>query len=205
MRNVCSSALGVMVIAFCLPVLVAAQSDQPPISNQPLPGQQGGLQSQMSSENLSPEAQAKLIKKIQSAIIKLPYYGSAFDNIEFILQGRTVILQGQVVRSSLKPDAERAVKKVEGVEKVVNNIEVLPPGPLDDRVRREVYNAIYNYGPFFQYAQNPNKPILIIVKAARVTLQGVVNTEADKNLAGLRANQVPGVLSVTNNLRVAKP
>src|SRR5581483_2407138 len=109
--------------------------------------------------------------------------------------------EGQVARSSLKPDAERAVKKIEGVEKVVNNIEVLPPSPMDDQIRRAVREAIYNYGPLFKYANLPNPPIRIIVKSARVTLEGVVDTEADKGLCTMRANQVPSVLSVTNNLR----
>jgi hyperosmotically inducible periplasmic protein len=168
--------------------------------------QQSGANSQMSSENLSPQAQEKLIRKIQSAIIKLPYFG-VFDNIAFQLQGRTVILLGSVTseHSQTKQDAERAVKKVEGVQNVVNNIQVLPPGPLDARLRREVYNAIYNYGPLFIYSNDKNNPpIRIIVSAARVTLEGQVNTEADKNLCTIRANQVPGVLSVTNNLRVVK-
>jgi hyperosmotically inducible protein len=160
-------------------------------------------QSQASSD-LSPEAQQKLIKKIQSELLKLPNF-DVFDNINFILQGRTVILQGQVAHSNLKPDAERAVKRIEGVDKVVNNIEVLPPSPVDDRLRRQLYDAIYNYGPFFKYKNNQvNPPIRIIVKNSRVTLEGVVDNETDKNQATLRANQVPGVLSVTNNLRVVK-
>ena len=97
------------------------------------------------------------------------------------------------------------MKKIEGVEKVVNNIEVLPPSPLDDRLRRQVYNAIYDYGPLFKYKNNQvNPPIRIIVRNSRVTLEGVVDTETDKGLCTMRANQVPGVLSVTNNLRVVK-
>ncbi len=204
MRKTCCSVM-VLVTTFCLALLLAAKALPLPVPASSAAGQQGGAaQSQMSSETLSPEAQAKLIKKVQSALIKLPYFG-VFDNIDFRLQGRTVILQGQVLNSSLKPDAERAVKKIEGVEKVVNNIEVLPPGPLDDQVRRAVYNAIYSYGPLFKYSNNKvNPPIRIIVRGSRVTLEGVVDTETDKNLCTLRANQVPGVLSVTNNLRVVK-
>ena len=133
----------------------------------------------------------------------LPYYG-VFDNIGYILSGRTVTLTGQVVRQSLKPDAEYAVKKVEGVDKVINQIEILPPGPLDQRIREQVRRAIYSYGPLFKYANLPNPPIRIIVKGARVTLTGVVDTETDKNLCTMQANQVPDVLSVTNNLRVVK-
>ena len=158
----------------------------------------------MPNETLSSEAQAKLIKGVRHALIMLPYYG-VFDNLAFRLQGRTVILEGQVLTPTLKPDAERAVKKVEGVEKVVNNIEVLPPAPMDDQIRHAVFRAIYDYGPLFKYKNNPNPPIRIIVRNARVTLEGVVDTETDKGLCTLRANQVPSVLSVTNNLRVVKP
>jgi len=161
-----------------------------------------GTQSQMSSESLSPAAQAELVNKIRQALLKLPNFG-VFDNIGFRLQGRTVILEGQVANSINKPDAESAVKKIEGVDKVVNNIEVLPPNPSDERVRRQVYNAIYNYGPFFKYKNNPvNAPIRIIVKNGNVTLYGVVDTEDDKNAATIRVKQVPSVLGVTNNLQV---
>jgi hyperosmotically inducible protein len=204
MRNAYRSIL--VRMTFCLP-LAAIPAVALLIPPDAFFAQQGGTaSSQMSSESLSPEAQAKLIKKIQSAILKLPYFG-VFDNIAFQLQGRTVTLLGSVTseHSQTKQDAERAVKKVEGVEKVINNIEVLPPAPLDDRLRRQVYTAIYNYGPLFKYSNDKvNPPIRIIVKGSRVTLEGIVDTETDKNLCTLRANQVPGVLSVTNNLRVVK-
>src|SRR5579863_671528 len=160
--------------------------------------------SQMQTNSLSPEAEQKLAQKITRAIVMLPYYG-VFDSIGYNLHERTVTLTGQVMTSSLKPDAERAVKKVEGVDKVVNNIEVLPPGGLDMRLRKQVQAAIYGYGPFLKYANLPNAPIRIIVKNSRVKIDGVVDTETDKNVCTLRVNQVPDVLSVTNNLRVAKP
>jgi|SRR5271166_4617143 len=204
MCNAYSSIL--LLMTLCLPLLAASAVASPISPSGLLARQAGSAPSPMSSETMSPEAQAKLIKKVQSAILKLPYFG-VFDNIAFELQGRTVTLIGSVTseHSQTKQDAERAVKKVEGVEKVVNNIEVLPPGPLDDRLRRQVYSAIYNYGPLFKYSNDKvNPPIRIIVKNARVTLEGVVDTEADKNLCTLRANQVRDVLSVTNNLRVVK-
>lgn len=205
-KTFCS--LMVVVMTLCPAMLGAASPALSPSVASSVAGQQAGAgQSQMSSEALSPEAQQKLIKKIQSAIVKLPYL-DAFDNIAFELQGRTVILLGSVTsaHSQTKQDAERAVKKIEGVEKVVNNIEVLPPGPLDDRLRRQVYTAIYSYGPLFKYGNNKvNPPIRIIVRAGHVTLEGVVDNETDKNLCSLRANQVPGVIGpVTNNLRVVK-
>ncbi len=199
MRKTFSSAAA-LACTLCL-ILLAARGPSPAFAQQ-----NGAAPSQMSSENLSPQAQAKLIKKVQSAILKLPYFG-VYDNIAFQLQGRTVILLGSVTseHAQTKQDAERAVQKVEGVDKVVNKIQVQSPGPIDERLRREVYNAIYNYGPLFKYSNDKvNPPIRIIVQNARVTLEGVVNTETDKGLCTLRANQVSGVLSVTNNLRVAK-
>ncbi len=193
--------LAVPALGVVLPTKMIAQA-------QPAAGQTQGDQqaagSQIQSEQLSQQAEAALAQKVVHAIVMLPYYG-VFDSIGYRLQGRTVTLTGQVLRSSLKPDAERAVKKVEGVDKVINNIEVLPPGPLDMNIREQVRQAIYTYGPLFKYANMPNPPIRIIVKNARVTLLGVVDTEADKNLCTMRVNQVRDVLSVTNDLRVVKP
>jgi hyperosmotically inducible protein len=119
------------------------------------------------------------------------------------VDGSTVTLLGQVTRPSLKSDAENAVKHIEGVEKVDNQIEVLPPSPMDDQLRIALFRAIYGYEPLQKYALGVQKPIRIIVKNGRVTLEGVVDSESDKNLVNLRANSVPGVFSVTNNLRVS--
>jgi len=121
------------------------------------------------------------------------------------MNGRTVILEGQVVKQVTRSDAENSVKHIEGVEKVVNNIEVLPPSPMDDRLRQRVYDAIYSYGPLFKYHGGAVPPIHIIVKGGKVTLDGVVDSETDKGLAGMRANQVPGTFEIINNLRVVKP
>jgi hyperosmotically inducible protein len=184
--------------------LAAAQSAQPAQSNQSVQSPPNAGTQTGSDDALTPQGQAKLVREIQHQLIMLPYYG-VFDNLAFRLQGRTVILEGQVLRSSLKPDAERAVKKVEGVEKVVNNIQVLPPGPMDNRLRQQVQQAIYDYGPLFKYKNLPNPPIRIIVRNGNVTLEGVVDTETDKGLVSMRVNQVSGVLNVTNNLRVVKP
>jgi hyperosmotically inducible protein len=181
-------------------VVAGAQSAQPPMSNQSMSNQPA----QAPSETLSPAAQAKIMQALNHALIMLPYYG-VFDNLVYQLDGRTVILTGQVTNPSLKPDAARAVKKVEGVEKVINNIEILPPSPMDQQIRERVKQAIYGgYGPLFKYSRNPNPPIRIIVKNARVTLEGVVDSEGDKNLCTLRVNQISSVMSVTNNLRVVK-
>jgi hyperosmotically inducible periplasmic protein len=109
---------------------------------------------------------------------------------------------GQVTRPTLKSDAERVVKDIEGVEQVTNNIEVLPLSPNDDRIRLAAYRAIYGQTALNRYALNAIPPIHIIVNNGKLTLEGVVANEGDKNIAGIQANSVPGVFSVTNNLRV---
>jgi hyperosmotically inducible protein len=108
------------------------------------------------------------------------------------------------VRPTLKSDAENVVKSVEGVSKVENQIEVLPVSPMDDQLRRALYRAIYNDAGLFRYGTSSVPSIHLIVKNGNVTLEGVVDNEADKNLANLRANQVPNVFSVKNNLKVVK-
>jgi hyperosmotically inducible protein len=95
------------------------------------------------------------------------------------------------------------VKHIEGVEKVNNQIEVLPTSPMDDRLRLDLYRAIYAYPALERYGLGVQKPIRIIVKSGHVTLEGIVDNEGDKNFAFMRANGVPGIFSVTNNLQVA--
>jgi hyperosmotically inducible periplasmic protein len=143
-----------------------------------------------------------LIKEVRHQLLLLPYY-SVFDNLSFRIEGDTVRLEGQVVRPTLKSDAEAAVKSIEGVGAVVNNIEVLPVSPIDDQLRRAVYRAIYADAVLSRYAYSAVPSIHIVVKNGNVTLEGVVDNESDKNLASLRANQVPNVFSVKNNLTVA--
>ncbi|MGA3087906.1 MAG: BON domain-containing protein [Terriglobales bacterium] len=149
----------------------------------------------------SAKAQERIIREVRHELLMLPYFG-VFDYIAFKVEGYNVALLGQVVRPTLKSDAENVVKRIEGVEKVDNQIEVLPPSPMDDRLRLTLYRAIYGYPALEKYALGVQKPIRIIVKNGRVTLEGVVDNDADKNLAGLRANSVPGIFSVTNNLQV---
>ena len=152
-------------------------------------------------EALSPDVEDRLIKEVRHKLVMLPYY-TVFDNLEYRVDGRTVTLVGQVTKPVLKSDAENAVKRIEGVDKVINNIEVLPPSSMDDRIRRQVYRAIYGYGPLVKYSNMAVPPIHIIVRNGRVALYGVVDSEMDKNLAGMRVSQVPGTFQVTNNLRV---
>jgi hyperosmotically inducible protein len=149
----------------------------------------------------SAKSQERIVREVRHELLMLPYFG-VFDNIAFKVDGNTVTLYGQVVRPSLKSDAENVVKHIEGVERVDNQIEVLPTSPMDDRLRLELYRAIYGYPALEKYALGVQKPIRIIVKNGHVTLEGVVDNETDKNLAFMRANSVPGIFGVTNNLRV---
>ena len=150
---------------------------------------------------LSARAQERIAREVRHELLMLPYFG-VFDNIAFKVEGSTVTLLGQVVRPTLKSDSENVVKHIEGVEKVDNQIEVLPVSPMDDGLRLRLYREIYGFPALEKYALGVQKPIRIIVKNGHVTLEGVVDNEADKNMAGLRANGVPGIFSVANNLRV---
>jgi hyperosmotically inducible periplasmic protein len=151
----------------------------------------------------SQKAVERIQKEVRHELIMLPYLG-VFDNLAYKVDGYNVTLLGQVTRPSLKSDAQNVVKKIEGVEMVNNQIEVLPPSPMDDRLRLKLYGAIYGYEPLQKYAMPVVKPIRIIVKNGRASLEGVVDNEGDKNLAGIRANSVPGLFSVKNNLVVVK-
>jgi hyperosmotically inducible periplasmic protein len=146
--------------------------------------------------------QAWLQNEVRHQLVMLPYL-TLFDNLEYRVDGSKVILSGQVVRPSLKDDAGRVVKNLEGVTGVENNIQVLPPSPMDDRIRRAEYRAIYGFADLWKYAVGALPPVHIVVDSGRVSLDGVVDNEADKNLIELRAKTVPGVFSVTNNLQVA--
>jgi hyperosmotically inducible periplasmic protein len=149
-------------------------------------------------------SQERITREVRHELLMLPWFG-VFDYIAFKVDGSTVTLLGDVARPTLKSDAENAVKHIEGVEKVVNQIEVLPPSPMDDRLRLELYRAIYGYPALEKYALGVQKAIRIIVKNGHVTLEGVIDNEGDKNLVTLRANGVPGIFSVDNNLQVVPP
>ncbi|HUI43244.1 MAG TPA: BON domain-containing protein [Terriglobia bacterium] len=146
----------------------------------------------------------RIAREVRHEIVMLPYL-DVFDYIAFRVEGTAVTLTGSVTNPTLKSDAGRAVKRIEGVEKVDNRIEVLPPSNMDSRLRLQEFRAIYGFPALEKYALSVIKPIRIIVKSGHVALEGVVDNNADKNLAGLRANAVSGVFSVTNNLQVVKP
>ncbi|MGI8961569.1 MAG: BON domain-containing protein [Bryobacteraceae bacterium] len=146
--------------------------------------------------------ESRIAHQVRHELVMLPYYG-IFDDLAFRVDGSTVTLLGAVARPVLKSDAENVVKRVEGVTNVVNKIEVLPPSPMDDQIRRAEYRAIYgdpSIGTRYGYRALPS--IHIIVKNGHVTLEGVVANNFDKTLINTRANAVPNVFSVTNNLRV---
>jgi hyperosmotically inducible periplasmic protein len=146
--------------------------------------------------------ETRIAREVRHRLIMLPYYG-VFDDIAFKLDGGTVTLLGAVTRPSLKSDAENAAKRVEGVMQVVNEIKVLPPSPMDDQIRRAVYRAIYGDPALStRYGFSAVPSIHIIVENGHVTLEGVVANEMDKNLCNVRANGVPNVFSVTNDLQV---
>src|SRR6266404_5532259 len=142
-----------------------------------------------------------LVREVRHQLLLLPYY-SVFDNLVFKVDGDHVTLEGQVTRPTLKSDAEAAVKSIEGVSGVTNNIEVLPLSPMDDQLRHALYRAIYGDTVLSKYGWSSMPSIHIIVKNGHVSLEGVVDSETDKNLAGLRANGVPNVFEVKNNLAV---
>jgi len=170
------------------------------------------------------QAILKMAQEVRKQIVTQPQYG-VFDNIHFAIQGDTVILRGQASRPTLKSSIEKTVKKIEGVNKVTNEITVLPVSPNDDRIRAAVYASIYRYPALQRYTANrggamspsvsrraggiTNDPpigwhaIHIVVENGKVILTGVVDSEADLAIAGMRANSVPGVFSVDNDLQVA--
>jgi hyperosmotically inducible protein len=147
-------------------------------------------------------ADSRLAKEVRHQLVMLPYYG-IFDDLAFRVNDGEVTLLGSVTRPTLKSDAENVVKRIEGVTKVDNQIKVLPLSSMDDRIRIAEYRAIYG-DPMLstRYGYRALPSIHIIVENGHVTLEGVVANEGDKNLVGIRANGVPGVFSVTNNLVV---
>jgi hyperosmotically inducible protein len=183
-------------VRFCTVALIAAAGAIPSIA-------QDKRSSADRINNLRTGAMGEdsITREVRHELLMLPYYG-VFDNLGYRVDGHAVTLAGQVTRPTLKSDAENVVKKIEGVEKVNNQIEVLPLSPDDDRIRLAAYRTIYGTPGLDRYAIQAIPPIHIIVKNGHVTLVGTVASEADKNLANIRANTVPGAFSVTNDLQV---
>lgn len=144
----------------------------------------------------------RLSKEVRKELVMLPFY-SVFDNFKYkISESGEVTLLGEVSRPTLKTDAERVVKRLEGVTNVNNEIEVLPLSPMDDRIRIATFRAIYGHSALRPLAIRAVPPIHIIVKNGNVTLEGMVNRKMDSQIAETQARMVPGVFAVTNNLMV---
>jgi hyperosmotically inducible periplasmic protein len=156
-----------------------------------------------SAPNGSAQYEAWLTNQVRRQLVMLPWL-SVFDNLEYRVEGNKVVLSGEVVRPVLKDDAANAVKHIEGVESVENDIEVLPLSNFDNQIRRQELRAIYSFPSLQRYGLGTMPSIRIIVKNGHVTLEGAVSDQSDKNAAGIRANGVANVFSVTNNLRVEK-
>ncbi len=153
------------------------------------------------ANNASEAAEMRLEREVRSKLVTLPFY-SLFDHFTFRVDDDTVTLMGKVSRPTLKSSAENVVKTIEGVVRVVNQIEVLPLSPNDDNLRLSLYRTIYGHTALQTLAMRAVPPIHIIVEKGNVTLEGVVANEMQKNIAGIQANGVHGVFSVKNNLRV---
>jgi hyperosmotically inducible protein len=175
-----------LLLILCQPILASAALN----ANQDMPAHRGARNS---DEYLN--------REVRHELTMVPWY-SVFDILKYTVNGNEVTLTGAVVNPTVKTDAENAVKHIEGVEKVDDQIEVLPPSPMDDQIRRAEYRAIYSQGSLSRYGLGSLQSIHIIVKGGHVTLEGNVDTQADKDAANIYANGVPNVFSVTNNLVV---
>jgi osmotically-inducible protein OsmY len=149
--------------------------------------------------------QGRIAREVRHELLMLPRY-SLFDDLEYSVQGHTVTLSGFVTseHAVTRNDAASAVKHIEGVNQVVNNIKELPPSPQDQETREEVFRALANSGALARYFWEAAPSIHIIVENQHVTLKGYVSSEGDKNQATIAASTVQGTLHVTNDLRVVK-
>lgn len=200
-----SRLLKLLIIVFVLIVSFAPTA----IASSSFMTQQTGQQKPSVRRESAPQVpsntrpQPRLAQEVRHRLVTLPFY-DVFDWLEGeVRPDGTLVLRGQVVRPTLKSDAERSVRDIEGIARVVNEIEVLPVSPNDDQLRVALYRAIYNFdSPLFRYATRAVPPIHIIVKNGRATLKGVVATQSDSDLAYTAARSVPGLFEVTNQLRV---
>lgn len=145
--------------------------------------------------------QARTMNKVRKELVTLPYYG-VFDNLAYEVNGGTVTLSGQVVDPITRRDAENRVKRIAGINRVINNIQVLPVSGFDNTIRVRTYRALVRTGSLYRYFQGANPSIHIIVSGGRVTLEGVVSNRMDNQLAYMTARTIPNVFAVTNNLRI---
>jgi hyperosmotically inducible protein len=182
-------AIGLAVLAFAGAGIVAV-----PASGQSV--------SHLSQQQDQGQYEVWLNQQVQRRLASVPWY-SVFDNLEYKVEGRRVVLLGQVVNPAVKSDAESSVKRIEGVSQVVNEIQVLPLSPFDNQIRRAEYRAIFSDPSLSRYSMGAIPSLHIIVDNGHVTLVGYVSNQMDRTLAGIRAKTVPNVFSVTNDLRIA--
>jgi len=158
----------------------------------------------VNAQGFSDNQRARTVEqKIFKKLLGLPYYG-VFDHIAFKMDGETVTLFGRVYNGSNKSSAEKVIRKIDGVQRVVNNIEILPPSSFDDAIRRQLIRSYVNTAGVYRYLQEPNPSVRLIVENGRITLEGVVANRSDANLMNILANGIPGVFNVQNNLIVGK-
>ena len=186
------------IVTSALSVAIMLAGWQAPAAQNSVPNSAGRTQNQA----LGQRGLERITEEVRHQLVLLPYYG-VFDNLAYrVAPDGAVTLMGQVVRPTLKSDAEAAVKHIEGVERVDNQIQVLPTSPMDGQIRRATFRAIYGNDVLNQYALRAVPPIHIIVNNGHVTLEGVVARQMDKQIAETQAKSGPNVFSVTNNLQV---
>jgi hypothetical protein len=197
-------AVGLLLVSALAFGQPASQDAAAPASSSQAPEQSARAQ-QPSNERggqLSQRGYDRIVKEVHHELVMLPRY-NLFDDLRY--QGApdgTVTLTGEVANATLKPDAEKAVRSIEGVENVVNNIKILPTSQRDQRIRREAYRAIYGSPALAPYAIQSIPPIHIIVENGHVTLNGAVGSQVDKQIAVTRVKQIPDVFDVTDNLQI---
>ncbi len=198
MKRVLFTTFAIVAVTFASVSTLASPSPQKK-------GKKAKLESKSSRTATEARDLAYLTKEIRKELVTLPYF-SVFDWLEGNVEpDGTVYLRGQVTRPTLKKDAGRRVEKVEGVDRVINQIEVLPLSPNDDRLRRAVFRELFNFNsPLFRYGQQAVPPIHIIIKNGRLTLKGVVANRGDSDLANIKARGVSGLFEVKNELKVEK-
>ncbi|MDT8067092.1 MAG: BON domain-containing protein [Terriglobia bacterium] len=203
-------AVATAVLGLTIGVFAQNQKGQQKNQSQPV-AQTGNLNEMTGSVPVIPGVQiiqgpnrgdVRIAREVRHELLMLPYY-SLFDDLRYKVDNGTVTLLGNVINPTLKSDSENVVKRIEGVQKVENKINILPPSPMDQSIRIATARAIFSYDGLSRYGWEAAPSIHIVVNGGHVTLMGVVDSQADKNAAGLRANGVPGVFSVNNELQVA--
>lgn len=152
----------------------------------------------------STAASKRMAEKVRHELVMMPWYG-VFDHIRFSTDGQTVTLMGEVLRPTLRFEADNRVKAIEGVERVDNQIRVLPLSPMDDRIRLAAYRTLFSNPMLSRYSWGALPSLHLIVEHGNLTLYGTVASEAERNVAGILAGGIPGVFTVKNEITVQAP